>query len=220
MDEPYLRFCRPCNTIHLYEQTFRLAALRAGLELQPGTSPPVLRPIPGFRRAGRVPGRLDVVRGYLRLLGPADPKQVAGFLDAPVRDVKARWPDDAVPVSVDGEPRWALADDLDRLAAGPERATRLLGPYDLFLQAKDRALLVDDPARAKALWPVLGRPGAVLHDGELAGMWRPRKSGQRLAVAVQLWVRATSAVRASVAEQAERLAAHRGLRLSGVDLAG
>jgi hypothetical protein len=34
MDPPYLRFCRPCNTTHLYEMPFRLAALRAGLELQ------------------------------------------------------------------------------------------------------------------------------------------------------------------------------------------
>ena len=39
MPEPYLRFCRPCNTIHVHEQSFRLAALQAGLELRPGTSP-------------------------------------------------------------------------------------------------------------------------------------------------------------------------------------
>jgi hypothetical protein len=31
LPEPYLRFCRPCNAVHLYEQPFRLAALRAGL---------------------------------------------------------------------------------------------------------------------------------------------------------------------------------------------
>ena len=33
LPEPYLRFCRPCDTTHLYEQPFRLAALQAGLEL-------------------------------------------------------------------------------------------------------------------------------------------------------------------------------------------
>ncbi|HEV7788403.1 MAG TPA: crosslink repair DNA glycosylase YcaQ family protein, partial [Pseudonocardia sp.] len=36
---PYLRFCRSCDATHLYEMPFRLAALRAGLELRPGTSP-------------------------------------------------------------------------------------------------------------------------------------------------------------------------------------
>ncbi|OMQ14014.1 hypothetical protein A7K94_0219605, partial [Modestobacter sp. VKM Ac-2676] len=48
LPEPYLRWCRPCQATHLYEQPFRLAALPAGLELTPGTSPPVLRPVPGL----------------------------------------------------------------------------------------------------------------------------------------------------------------------------
>jgi hypothetical protein len=220
MSEPYLRFCRPCNTVHLYEQTFRLGALRAGLELQPGTSPPVLQRIPRFSRSGRVPERLDVVRGYLRLLGPATPRQVATFLDSPVKDVTARWPQDVVGVTVDGEQRWLLADDLDRARAGTARTTRLLGPYDLFLQGRDRELLVGDPARAKALWPVLGRPGAVLRDGEVAGTWRPRRSGARFTVLVEPWGTVSAALRAAVTEEAERLAVFRGVALSSVELGG
>lgn len=215
MDEPYRRFCRPCNTIHLYEQPFRLSALRAGLELQPGTSPPVLQPIPGHRPASEVPKRYDVIRGYLRLLGPATHKQVSEFVDAPVKDIKAQWPDDAVEVTVDGEQRWAL--DLDD--GGPTaEVTRLLGPYDLFLQARDRPLLVPDLDHAKSLWPVIGRPGAVLHGGELVAAWRPRKSGRKLRVAIEPWRRLTKAARASIEEQAERLAAFRGVHLAGVDV--
>lgn len=53
--EPYLRFCRPCNATHLYEMPFRLAALQAGLELQPDTSPPVLERIPGCADAHSAP---------------------------------------------------------------------------------------------------------------------------------------------------------------------
>lgn len=156
MDEPYLRFCRSCDATHLYEMPFRLAALRAGLELEGGTSPPVLRPVPGFERTTRTTGptkpteRHDVVRAYLRLLGPATPKHVADYLDAPVKDVKARWPGDALQVSVDGERRWVLAADGDTLASDPLRTTRLLGPFDLFLQARDRPLLVDDPGQVKS----------------------------------------------------------------------
>src|SRR5204863_752294 len=77
LDEPYKRFCRACNAIHVYEQPFRLAALRAGLELQPGTSPPVLQRIPGFKPATQVPDHLQLIPAYLRLLGPATPKYVA-----------------------------------------------------------------------------------------------------------------------------------------------
>lgn len=216
LDEPYLRFCRSCNATHLYEMPFRLAAVRAGLELQPGTSPPVLEPLPEFEPAHEVPPRLDVVRAYLHLLGPATPKHVADYLDAPLEDVKARWPDDAVEVSLDGETRWLLAEDESSLGSGRARTTRLLGPYDLFLQTKDRGLLIDDAAHAKALWPVLGRPGAVLVDGEIAGTWRPRKSGSKLTVQVELWARAS---RKAVEEEAERLAAFRGITLTKVEVA-
>ena len=70
------------------------------------------------------------------------------------------------------------------------------------------------------MWPVLGRPGAVLRDGEIAGMWRPRTSGKNLKVRVELWAKASPAVRESVTEQAERLAGFRQVSLSGVDFDG
>ncbi len=214
---PYVRDCVPCKATHPWEQPFRFAALRAGLELQPGTSPPVLQPIAGFAVADDVPERLDVVRAYLRLSGPATPKEVASYLDAAAADVTARWPEDAVEVSVDGERRWALAADVDRLAAGPATGTRLLGPFDLYLQGRDRSLLVPDRARATSLWPTLGRPGAVLVDGEVAGTWRPRKAGRRFTVQVDPWQPLPPAGRAAIAAEAERLAAYRQVPLTAVE---
>ncbi|MGW5560564.1 winged helix DNA-binding domain-containing protein [Micromonospora sp. NPDC003944] len=218
LPEPYLRFCRPCDATHLYEMPFRLAALRAGLELRLDTSPPILQRISGFRKAAAAGDRFDLIRAYLRLLGPATPKQVADYLDAPVKDVKARWPDDVVEVTVDGEVRSLLAADEEALESADGRGTRLLGPFDLFLQAKDRATLVPDAARAKELWPVLGRPGAVLVDGELVGTWRPRKSGRTFTVAVQPWQRLSAATREAITAQAEHLAAYRAVALAGVDV--
>jgi hypothetical protein len=214
LDEPYLRYCRPCDAIHVHEMPFRLASLRAGLELEDGTSPPVLRPMPDFAPAEVVPDRLDVVRAYLRLLGPATHQHVAGYLDAPVKDIKARWPADAVEVDVDGERRWLLADDVDRLDDAPPRVVRLLGPFDLYLQGRDRSLLVDDADRAKDLWRILGRPGGVLVDDEIVGTWRARRSGGSVAVSVSLWA---DVDRSAIGEQAERLAAFRDARLTGVD---
>lgn len=214
VDEPYLRFCRPCDSIHLYEMPFRLAALRGGLELQIGTSPPVLQRIPGFAAPDVVSPAFDLVRSYLRLLGPATPADVAGYLDAPVREVKAHWPEDVVAVDVAGLTAWLLADD--ELPADPPVGTRLLGPFDLFLQARDRAVLVPDTAVAKTVWPVLGRPGVVLLDGDLVAKWRPRASGGRLTVRVQPWATLSTRGRRQVEDQAERLAAHRGVALAAV----
>jgi hypothetical protein len=228
LDEPFLRWCRPCQATHAYEQPFRLAALQAGLELVPGTSPPVLRRAEGLEPLGfAVAGseadpRVDVVRAHLRFYGPTTPGDVAGFLDAPVKDVRMRWPGDVVDVDVAGlaGPRHVLASDLDELADGPrvESQIRLLGPYDPYLQLRDRELLVPDPARRSALWPVLGRPGAVVDGtGEVLGTWRPKASGRTLTLRVEPWTRLTKAARARIDDEAERLAAHRGVTLRGVD---
>jgi Winged helix DNA-binding domain len=121
MDPPYLRFCRPCNATHLYEMPFRLGALRAGPELEAGTSPPVLQRLPGFKRAARTSDRYDVARANLRLLGPATPKQVAAYLDAPVKDVTAHWPGDVVEVLVEGESRWVMSADAGALTFAGDR---------------------------------------------------------------------------------------------------
>lgn len=221
LDPPYLRRCVPCDTRHVWEMPFRLGALYAGLELEPGTSPPVLRRIPGWprRKAGPAldptdaPERLQPIRAYLRLLGPATPREVAAYLDAPVADVKAHWPDDAIPVSVEGQQKWTL------VAPAPESSdpelVRLLGPFDLLLQGKDRQLIVPDMTKHKSLWPTLGRPGAILSGTDLVGTWRPKASGRKFAVALDLWERTPEVIQQRIEQQAERLADHRGLTFAG-----
>ncbi|MFB9662398.1 winged helix DNA-binding domain-containing protein [Glycomyces mayteni] len=217
LPEPYQRFCRSCDAVHLYEMPFRLAAVRAGLELEAHTSPPVLKPVKGFEVPHAVPERLDPVRAYLHLCGPATVKEVAEYLDSPVKEVKAHWPEDAVEIDVAGERRWVLAGDEAALREADAEAVRLVGPYDLLLQSRDRKLLVEDPAKAKALWPVLGRPGAVLAGGRIAGLWRPRKSGKKFTVLLEPWEKRLD--RKAVGAEAERLAAFRGTALTAVEYA-
>ena len=228
----HLRACRPCGTTHIFEMPFRLSALQAGLELDPETSPPVLRRVarlrpPMFRHlAGDADPRFDVIRGCLGFYGPARMTDVAGFIDAPVKEVKAHWPEDAVQVGVGDEvpdgrsqPRFILADHLEALTAGAGstgRTVRLVGPYDPYLQLRDRELLVGDEAQRKDLWRVLGRPGAILGDGEVLATWRPRASGRRLTVRIEPWGPMNPRDRRAVEEQAERLATHRGVDLAGV----
>lgn len=220
MPDPYLRWCRACGATHLFEMPFRLAALHAGLELEPGTSPPVVRRIPGWpagqvgvlERPDEAPGRVDTVRGVLHLLGPTTPKHAAAYLDAPVKDVVARWPADAVTVGVPGGEAQLLETDVETLRDAPDTdVVRLLGPYDLYLQAGDRPVIGPDAARHKALWQSIGRPGAVLSRGEVVGTWRPRARGGVLRIEVDEWVPWDAATRAAVAVEHQRLAAFRGV---------
>jgi hypothetical protein len=221
LDPPYLRYCRACKATHSWEVPFRIGALYAGLELEPGTSPPVLRRIPGWPR--RTPGpapdplaapeSLQPIRNYLRFLGPATPNEVAAFLDSPVAEIKAHWPADAVEVTVDGRQGWLLGDvDLD-----PDPGLlRLLGGFDLFLQGKDRDLLVPDGAKHKVLWPIIGRPGAVLSGTEIVGSWRPKSAGKKFTLRVGLWTRLSKTARGRLEVEAVRLAAHRGQTLEAI----
>ncbi|MEO7443479.1 MAG: crosslink repair DNA glycosylase YcaQ family protein, partial [Acidimicrobiales bacterium] len=223
LEEPYLKFCPPCGTTHVYEMPFRLAALQAGLELEPGTSPPVLRPLSEHPPLDAT-ARFDVIRNYLRFFGPARVGDVAGFLDAPVKEVKAHWPDDSVRVEVvedqatgRPQPRFMLARDIEAVTSarsdGTTRNLRLVGPYDPYLQLRDRELLVTDEARRKDLWRVIGRPGAIVADGEIIGTWRPRKLGRRLTVRIEPWVALPVGDREAIEDQARQFAAHRGLNL-------
>jgi hypothetical protein len=139
---------------------------------------------------------------------------VAGYLDAPVKEIAAHWPEDVVPVEVDGGRLEVLAGDADALAgADPVEGVRLLGPFDLFLQGRDRELVLPDAAARKDLWRTIGRPGGVLAGHELVGSWRPRSSGKKLRIAVTMWSGARPPK--ELAEQAERLATFRGRTFDG-----
>lgn len=110
--------------MHLYEQTFRLAALQAGLVLQAGTSPPVLERVKGLRAlsyrhlAGEASPQFDVLRNHLRFFGPTTMADAAGYLDSPRKEFAAHWPADAEPIHVDGTPRSMLSEDLETVSTG------------------------------------------------------------------------------------------------------
>jgi hypothetical protein len=222
LDPPYLRYCGSCKATHSWEVPFRIGALYAGLELEPGTSPPVLRRIPRWpkRNPGPAPDpmaapeALQPIRNYLRFLGPATPNDVAAFLDSPVAEVKAHWPEDALEVSVDGRPGWILGEvgDIEH----DRELLRLLGGFDLFLQGRDRNLIVPDASKHKALWPILGRPGAILCGTEIVGTWRPKTAGRALTLRLELWNTLSKSSRKRLHLEAERLAAHRHLELATI----
>ncbi len=212
LPEAYITWCRPCQAHHLGDQLMRLAGLPAGLRLVPGASPATLAPIarwPGV--PAEQSGADELAAAYLHLCGPATPAELGTFLGTSGKAVKHLWPDDAVPVRVEGRKAWIAPDDLDDLTSAEptEGLVRVLPRSDPWLLAKDRNLIVPDAAVRKVLWPTLGWPGAVLVDGEVAAAWRTRSSAKVLTVTVEPFGRLTKPVRAAIAEEAEAVAAQR-----------
>ena len=205
--ETYSFWCRGCAATHVHDQLLRLAALPGGARIETQT-PLTFARIPRWSGAPRrAEGTERLVRAYLTLHGPATPADAGGFLGtsgAAIRDV---WPTDLAEVRVDGRQAYAL-DAAAVRDAEPVSFVRLLPPGDPYLQARDRELLVPDAARRKALWTILAGPGAVVVDGEVAGLWRAKQAGKgRLAFSVTEWA---PVPRDAVEEEAARVAALRG----------
>lgn len=89
-------------------------------------------------------------------------------------EIKSHWPADAVEVEVDGHQAWLLESAAE--APPQDEVVRLLGGFDLFLQGRDRSVILLEDSRHKAMWPALGRRGAVLAGGQLAGLWSGGRS--------------------------------------------
>ena len=210
-------YCRGCGVVHVQDQLMRLAALPAGLRLERATSPPMLVPIagwPGVPDAHEGGGSL--VDAYLRVHGPAAQGDVAAYLQTTRRSVAPDWPDGLAEVRVEGagakpSTAWLPEDQLDDLLVAPAPdLVRLLPRSDPWLLSRDRELTVPDKARRKALWPVLGPPGGVLVDGEIAGVWRTKSAKGRLDVVVGPFARLAAGVRAGIEREAAVIATARG----------
>jgi hypothetical protein len=212
-----LRWCRGCQATHVHEQLMRLSALPAGVRLVAGVSPATLAPLAHRRNipaAADAEGASRIVRSYLSLHGPATAAEAAGFIGTNAGTVgRSLWPEDLTEVRVAGRRAFLPAERLAELENPPEPdLVRLLPPWDPFLQARDRLLLVPDKAHHKEVWKVLGNPGALLADGEIAGTWRAKAAGRRLDVIIGALWPLPAPVRSAAEEEAHRVATARGFR--------
>jgi hypothetical protein len=206
--------CKPCGARHISGGLFQQAGLAGGVALDEDATKTVLVPAdPRPSIPGSPSGTAQFVRAYLRLLGPATPGDAAKYVGTTAAALRPAWPAaDLAEVDVDGRRAWLPAEDLDTLlAAPPIRGVRLLPPSDPFLQARDRAVLVPDKAQSKEVWRILGNPGVVLLDGEIAGTWRARAARRRLEVTVSPWLPLTATTRRAMQAEAQTVAEARGL---------
>ena len=206
-----LWWCKGCDSHHVHPSLWRATGIRGVLAIvgREGRSavfglPPPAPPIddPGAALARR----------FLRAYGPARPKLLADWAGLATSHAAALWEraGELVQVDLDGTKAWALAED--RAALEEERpvdGVRLLANLDPLNAGRDRDLLVLDAALRRRIWKVLGGPGTVLVDGEVAGLWRPAKQGKRLVVTVEPLGKLTAAVKDALAAEADRIAPFR-----------
>lgn len=212
--------CRRCKATHIVETLFRSSVLPAGITFDPNERVVTFVPVPGWPGVPRkTTGVARVVTDYLRLLGPAAPGDAAGFLGTKTSELRTKWPTGLAEVELDGTTRGIPEDAIDTLTAAPDPpGMRLLPPSDPWLQARDRDLIVPDRSHHEVMWPILGRPGAVLARGEVAGAWRARKKGRRLDVSVEPFRRLNAAQRRGIDDEAALLAQVRGVADASVTI--
>jgi hypothetical protein len=163
-------------------------------------------PRPGVTAEG---ARLELARRYIHIFGPTTPDSFTQWLGIR-RAERGRAAfealrDELSPVRTPIGDAWILSADEEALRAPNSRAApaRLIPSGDTFflLWGRDREVLVPDAARRNELWTPRVWPGALLVDGEVAGVWR---RADRI-VSVQTWRPLSAAERDAVVAEAESL---------------
>jgi hypothetical protein len=217
-----LWWCRGCQSHHVHPSLWRATGIRGVLAVAERRGRvTVFGAPPKARGVKQAPAEL--ARRFLHAYGPATHGELAAW--AGIAPSHARTLLDAIAgeveeVDVRGRAALSLAADADALASPPAASgVRLLPPFDPYLDQRDRATLWPDPAVRKRARTGIGAPGALLVDGEVAGLWRPEKKGKRLVVNVEPLTKAARRAAAAIEAEAQVLAPHRGAKTGEVSWA-
>jgi Winged helix DNA-binding domain len=211
--------CRSCAARHIAGNVWQHSGLAGGVEVRSRGRDAMLGPLPDAPPLPEAAeGVAELIATYLRFLGPATPAEVAKFLGSTTTEIKRVWPGDLAEVTVDGKKRWLPADAVSALeSAATVFGARFVPPMDPLLQARDRDVLVPDRSRQKEVWRTLGNPGALLLDGEVAGVWRARMSGRkRVDLTVTAHVTLTAADRSRIEDESAHVARAREVPIATV----
>ncbi|WP_216213300.1 winged helix DNA-binding domain-containing protein [Amycolatopsis aidingensis] len=160
--------------------------------------------------------RAELLRRYLRCHGPSNATEFASWAGVSPEYARRSFEvltDELTEVHYAGQDRWIRRADLALLREPPAtRGVLLLPAHDPLLATRDRACLVADPALRNQIWRTSGNPGVLLVDGEVAGVWRPRKQGSTLTLRVEAATETVEPMRAAIEREAGSLAPFRGAR--------
>jgi Winged helix DNA-binding domain len=152
--------------------------------------------------------RLELARRHLHVFGPSTAPAFANWAGVGSREARAAFDGLAGELTAVRSPvgeSSILAEDEASFLAPPDAAApaRLLPSGDAFylLWGADRELLVAEATRRTELWTSRVWPGAVLVDGEVAGVWRRANAN----VSINAWRKLSRPERAAVEGEAASL---------------
>ncbi len=153
----------------------------------------------------------EAVRRFLSSYGPATPAAFAEWAGLAPAHAQRLWDGvegEMIEVQAGRAQGWALGADEKVLAKPPQaEGVVLIPPGDPYLQKINRPLLAPDSEQRKRLFRPVASPGAVLEQGRLAGLWRPKLKGKKLELTVEKLGRIA---KQDLIGEAERIAALRG----------
>jgi hypothetical protein len=162
-----------------------------------------------------------VARRFLAAYGPATHQDLARWWNGGGISTARQWiaslGDEVTPVDLDGARAWILTTDTREIRElAPVRSVRLLPGFDQFVVGASwhaRHLLPGD-MRGRVYRPQGWISPVLLVNGFMRGTWRHEVRGSRLEIVVEPFVSLPAWVRRAAAQEAERLTAFLGGKLS------
>jgi len=218
---PLWPWCRGCQATHVPFSLVRSAGVKAevclpGHDLDGEEGEVVALARDWFTRpVTEKPdaARRNLVSTFLACYAPATPQAFAEWTGLPASSAKAYW-DSVAPrlATVDflDKPAWALAEDLPALRkARPPDGLRLLPAQDPYLH-QPRPLLLAEKRHHAQVWRMIGKPGVILQDGRIAGIWRSVKKGARRDVTLTAFGSLVGAAKKAAESEAREVARIQG----------
>ncbi|UYM03654.1 DNA glycosylase AlkZ-like family protein [Solicola gregarius] len=206
-------YCPRCDAVHVPDGMFRAAVRQAQVVIGPSEGrATIFYPRPKVKQQSVENPHKRFLETFFRVNGPITKTLYRDWQEAGTTGITRVWNDldgDLVKVKI-GSKRCDLPESLlDRLrTASPPKGAALVPPNDPYLRQADRALLVPDSTRRQKVFKALSGPGALLVNGEVAGMWRYRSSSAE--VTIEPFDRLTPTERKAAEEHATAIATSTG----------
>ena len=142
---------------------------------------------------------------YSRWWGPRRPAQATRYLRA--------LGEAAVEVDIEGEPHWALCEQVAEIARSrPQKAVRLLPAFDPYVigSARDVPAILAPEHRTRVHRPQGWISPVLLVDGRIEGVWSHERQGGRLSVRIEPFGEPPAWVLEDAEAEAQRLAGFLG----------